>query len=368
MPSISLLMISSSSEKGGGPKHIALLSKYLPKDVLISYAMPLSRNMDLLANINESNFVNIKSRQFNILDLIKIMQFIYKRKINIIHAHGKGAGIIGRVVAILSGKKLIYTFHGIHTKCHKKIYKLFYLLYEYIFGFIDSYKVFVSASEKNYAVQKKITFTNSIIINNGVEEVSKKQKCDDIIKKYNIKKNDKIVICIGRLVPQKNIIEVLKIAKLLPNLRFFVLGGGPLFSELYEYKVFNKIDNLTFTGEINNVFKFLSVGHLYLSTSIYEGHPISILEAMSFGLPIVASKVIGNIDTLDQGKSGYFYTLGNFRQASQLIRKITNDKKISRKMGKESFKKQQDNFTANLMAQKYNNLYLKLLNNEKYYG
>ena len=71
--------------------------------------------------------------------------------IDIIHAHGKGAGVISRILRILINKPLIYTFHGIHLKCHHWHKRLIYILYEYLTGWIDSYKILVSKSEKNYA-------------------------------------------------------------------------------------------------------------------------------------------------------------------------------------------------------------------------
>ena len=82
-------------------------------------------------------------------------------------------------------------------------------------------------------------------------------------------------------------------------------------------------------GNKKDVFKYLYESDLFLSTSLYEGHPISILEAMSIGLPIVASKVTGNIDTIKNDFSGFFYRLGDIKQAVICIEKIMKNNDLN---------------------------------------
>ena len=55
-------------------------------------------------------------------------------------------------------------------------------------------------------------------------------------------------------------------------------------------------------GQKNDIFKYLYASKIYLSTSFYEGLSISILEAMSIGLPIIASRVVGNVDAIEHSK------------------------------------------------------------------
>ena len=110
---------------------------------------------------------------------------------------------------------------------------------------------------------------------------------------------------------QKNIFEIVKIAKICQDYTFIIIGNGPLYKEIINLINYEKIRNVILTGCLDNVYSFLRNSDIFLSTSLYEGLPISVLEAMSAGLPILASKVIGNIDTIEDGKSGYFYDLGD---------------------------------------------------------
>ena len=130
-----IIMISSSSKTGGGPSHIFLLKKLIYKDFNIFYAMPNSEN--LRKYIHKKNFVPISERKISLIDIFRLIIFFRNNSVDIIHAHGKGASVIGRILKLLTGKKLIYTFHGIHTDCLNLRQKLLYIWYEKLFGWLN---------------------------------------------------------------------------------------------------------------------------------------------------------------------------------------------------------------------------------------
>ena len=147
------------------------------------------------------------------------------------------------------------------------------------------------------------------------------------------------------------------IAKLLPEYNFIIIGDGPLMSEIKLYLSKNRIKNVYMIGLRNNVFKYLYASKLYLSTSFYEGLSISILEAMSIGLPIIASKVIGNIDAIKHDISGYLYELGNIQSARNYIKNILNDKKLLLRLSQSSYESQRKFFSYSEMVSKYLDIY-----------
>ena len=114
-------------------------------------------------------------------------------------------------------------------------------------------------------------------------------------------------------------------------------------------------------GNKENVFSFLYKADLFLSTSLYEGLPISILEAMSIGLPIVASNVVGNNDLIIHEQTGFLYKLGEFKIASEYIKKIINDKNLNRKISLNSFERQRSFFSTKIMKNQYLNLYQRFM-------
>ena len=355
-------MISSSGVTGGGPILMSILCSHLYKNFNFFFAIP--HNDKTLSLFNKDNFnqiFNISERKIKIKELLYLANYIKSNSIDIIHSHGKGAAFIGRLISLFLKRPHIYTFHGIHTKCHGKIYVFFYRIYEFIFGFIDSRKVFVSQSEKQFARNHGIYFRNNYsVIHNGINPYDQQNK-NQIRKKlrntYKIDDLQKCIISVCRFVPQKNIFEFIEIAKLCKNYKFFLIGDGPLKSEINIYIQKLNLRNIYLTGMITNVFDYLSACDLFLSTSIYEGLPLSIIEAMSVGLPIVASKVIGNIDTIEDRETGFFYDLGNPIMAAEKIKLVLNNENILKEIGLKSKLRQKNLFDAKKMSEEYQKIY-----------
>ena len=140
---------------------------------------------------------------------------------------------------------------------------------------------------------------------------------------------------------------------------FIVLGDGYLLNKAKIYLRKNNIKNVYLFGNTKDIFKYLYESDVFLSTSLYEGHPISILEAMSIGLPIVASKVTGNIDTIKDGFSGFFYRLGNINEAVSHIENIIENTDLKLKISLNSFFTHREKFSINKMKNSYISLYNK---------
>ena len=82
---------------------------------------------------------------------------------------------------------------------------------------------------------------------------------------------------------------------------------------------------------------------------------------MSIGLPIVASNVIGNSDTIINGKSGFLYELHNVDSAANYLRMLAGSKDLRRKLGESAFIRQRRYFSKDLMISKYDEMYRKEL-------
>ena len=358
-PKIKILLISSSGKTGGGPSHIFLLKELLKDQFDFFLAMPFHNSNSKIHD--NKKYLNISERKITLRDIIRLIIFSRKNSIDIIHSHGKGAGLIARIIKIFLQKPLIYTFHGIHTICLSRLKKFLYIFYENIIGWLDDEKVFVSLSERMQAIFLKIFIgkDNRIINNSTNEMVRININRDKNNLNIGIKNNKKNIISICRLVDQKNIFEIFKIAEKLENYNFIVLGDGYLFEKAKIYLKNNNIKNVYLFGNTKDVFKYLYESDLFLSTSLYEGHPISILEAMSIGLPIVASKVTGNIDTIKSGFSGFFYSLGNINQACSYIEEIMKNNQLKLKFSINSFSTHRKLFTTEKMKNSYISLYKK---------
>ena len=225
-------------------------------------------------------------------------------------------------------------------------------------GKLDNYKILVSESERKFAESLDLYLgKNFCIINNGVNKKKIKQYATN---EYSTKKNSNKkleVISVCRFVEQKNIFEIIEIAMKLPNINFTIIGEGILWSEINDLVCKLNLKNVFLIGRKSNVFEFLYASDIYLSTSLYEGLPISILEAMSIGLPIIASNVVGNVDTIKDGESGFIYKLHNCDEAAKYINLLANNFNKIKSMGEKSYQRHRDLFSLNKMIKKYQKLY-----------
>ena len=361
---INILMISSSSSLGGGTKHMFMLGQNLNSEFNVFYGIPKNFNFE---NYLDDDFnIEISERKLSFIDILRLVNFIKSKSIDIIHAHGKGAGLISRILIILTSRPLIYTFHGIHLKCHNKLMRLTYIIYEFLLGGLDSIKILVSESEKEYALKSNIYLGDKYkVINNGVSNMLKKnyEEMNNLTNKsLKIKKVRVISVC--RFVSQKNIKDTLKIAEKMKSLDFDIIGDGPLWKEIKNIISKRKIKNINLLGEKQDVFRYLYYADIFLSTSLYEGLPISILEAMSVGLPILASNVVGNRDTIEHGKSGYLYELENIETAVRYLKKLSKNKTLRQKLGNSAFNRQRSIFSINSMIEQYMQIYKNQINSK----
>ena len=358
-----LIMISSTCKVGGGPTHMIGLGKLVSDYFNVFYAIPKSNKFSY--DLNPSNTIYISERKITLTDILNLIKFINQNSIDLIHSHGKGAGVIGRILKIFLWKPVILTFHGIHLECHNFFYKNIYIFYEILFGLLDEHKIFVSKSEMIYAKKYRLFFRhNYSIVNNSVRNKKSIMDSNLLLKDDSLNKNNfrKNIISINRLVTQKNIFEILKIAKYLTKYNFLIIGDGPLLKDIKAYLKRKEIENVFMLGLKNDVFNYLYNSNLYLSTSLYEGLPISILEAMSVGLPIIASNVVGNCDAVVHNKNGFLYELGDIMNACKFIEYALENDDIYLRLSEGSINKQRNDFGVEKMKSNYLKIYKKYLN------
>lgn len=289
-------------------------------------------------------------REMNPLKDIKALWELYTilkniEDIDIIHLHSSKAGFLGRIVSFLLGKskKTIYTPHAIsflRLDVSSKKRKIFIWMEKFA-SFFGGKIVACSQSEKEAIEDQGIK--NVIFINNGIKPLQ-------IEKKVNT--SDKItIISVGRLSIQKNPKLFNDIALEFidnPNIQFIWCGDGELKSELTS-------PNIKCTGwiERKTLENYLANADIYLSTSLWEGLSLSVLEAMSIGLPVILSNCVGNRDLVQD--NGFLYK--NKKEATNDINELIENRALIDKKGYNSKILMDNNFYIENMAISYLNIY-----------
>lgn len=278
-----------------------------------------------------------------LIELFNILKNI--KDIDVIHLHSSKAGFLGRIAAYALGKssKTIYTTHAIsflRLDVSPKKRKIF--IYMEKFASLFGGKIVACSKSEKDAIEAQ-HIKNVTYINNGIRPLN-------IEKKSNT--TDKItIISVGRLSIQKNPKLFNEIAKEFitnKDVQFIWCGYGELKSELTS-------PNIKCTGWItkDKIAQYLASADIYLSTSLWEGLPLSVLEAMSIGLPLVLSDCVGNRDLINN--NGYLYKDINI--AIRNIKYFIDNKNYKLCCGKESKTIFYKDFNLKNMANKYYEMY-----------
>ena len=284
---------------------------------------------------------------------------------HIIHTHRYKESILAHwSINGLKKPGLIATQHGMPEN-YKRISSLKHLLVlKYNFYVLKRHferVVAVSNDIGNYFLRdlgfwgKKV-----LVIHNGIK-----------IPDHAIRRNSGHAFVIGscgRLFPVKDYPLMIKVAKECTsdknNIRFELAGDGP---EMRKLRVlverFGLNGRFTFRGHLDNMEEFYRGLDLFINTSIHEGIPMSVLEAMSYGLPIVAPRVGGLREIIDHGVDGFLIESRYAKAFAEKCLLLAKDERLWQKMSKAARQKVINHFSVNHMAEEYYNLYLEVLDN-----
>lgn len=169
------------------------------------------------------------------------------------------------------------------------------------------------------------------------------------------------IITVGRFVPQKDyetaIKSISELTKTHQNIIFEIVGYGELEKDIRywinKYKIYSKT-NIYINP--NNIPELLDQADIYLSTSLFEGTSNSIMEGMNANLPIVATNVGDNDKLVQNNYNGFLCEKLNFKEIASCLERLVSDANLRRKMGYQSKKLLQSEYSVNTFRQKYINL------------
>ncbi len=319
--------------------------------------------VDKLKQLNY-HYIHVKSLRRNIsfLDIFAFLDIykICKRyKFDIVHTHSSKTGFIGRIAARLAKvPKIIHTVHGFpFHPFQPKIIQFFYMTMEKIASEYCDKVVFVNNSEREMAVKKNIVLAEkAITIFNGIQlpELSNIQKRDNL-------KDYFVIGSVSRFSRQKNILNVIKVAinvcKKTDIIKFVFIGDGELFSKCRKMvESENLLDRILLPGWQSNVIEWLFNFNVFLLYSKWEGLPVSILEAMSVGLPIVASNIKGNNELVNDS-NGLLISINDIDKLEEVLISLPDKLSELSSLGKNSRKMVEEKFNIKDFLNNYKKLY-----------
>ena len=228
---------------------------------------------------------------------------------------------------------------------------------------LTSKLICVSERAKRQALEEGILPEKIQVIFNGVRPISSDQAVRaEVRAELGLKDGDVMVLSVGRLVPEKAQKNLVTAAGLLkenaPQLRFFIAGEGPCRTDL-ETRISEAglEDRFRLLGNRGDVDRLLNAADLFVLYSDTEGMPVSLMEAMSAGVPCIASDLEGIAQLIPNERFGTLIEPGKPELLAEAILKITADPGLMAAVGKEGAKRIRETFTIDASCRQYEELF-----------
>jgi len=320
---ISILYVITKLELGGAQKHLLSLIQGLDRERFNPYILTAYDGLLVDAAKQIPGLKLIRCRFLerpihpvkDILTLFFIYRFIRNNNIDIVHTHSSKAGILGRLAAKAAGvKNIIHTVHGwsFHGYQPGTAY-YFYLFLERFCASFSSLIIVVSQWDKRKAGQQLSGRQDKFrLIRYAInpEEFRDEAGGSRVRNEFGLSEADLIVGMVACFKPQKSPLDFIElagvVAKDFPNAKFILVGDGVLRKKISA--LINKLnlkDRVILTGWRDDVASILSCLDVFVLTSLWEGLPIAVLEAMAAGLPVIATDTGGVSEVVLDGKTGY---------------------------------------------------------------
>lgn len=257
---------------------------------------------------------------------------------DVIHLHSSKIGVLGRLA--FPKEKIVYSVHGFDSirLAYRKFLPLEKLLK-------NNCKAIVLASDydKQNIIKEGIK-NNLYIVYNGVN----KPDIEPGLFIEGVKKYRKVVMCIARISPQKRFQSYIEIAKLLPDYAFVWIGAEKKYDDLP--------DNVFCLMGFPNAKKYIQLADIFVLPTNYEGVPIVVIDALSYGKPVISSDVGGISEIVRNNYNGYVLNNSDSNFAEK-ISYILENNNIYEKFSESSFDIFYKNLTIDTMVKGYTKIY-----------
>ena len=269
--------------------------------------VPLTIFPDLLREVSPAH---------DVAALVNLYRFIRAGRYDIVHTNSSKAGILGRIAARLArAPVIVHTVHGwsFHDYMSPAVRNTYILLEKLTASFCDALIV-VTSRDIEKGLQHGIGQPQQYrLIRSAIPldefDLARGERVA-VRRELGIPLDAPLLGNIGRFSAQKNPLDWVRIAgrvgRALPECRFLLVGDGPLRAQVVELLASEGIaDRTVMTGLRRDVPRLLSAMDVFLLTSLWEGLPRVIPQAMAMEIPVVASSVDGSSEAIICGETGY---------------------------------------------------------------
>ncbi|MBU0512918.1 MAG: glycosyltransferase family 4 protein [Chloroflexi bacterium] len=302
----------------------------------------------------------------------KLSRLMRNGRYTIVHTHSSKAGVLGRIAARLAGVPVIvHTVHG--WSFHERMSpwrRRAYVAMEKLAAAFSDVMIVVAEGDIEKGLREGIGRREQYrLIRSAIPlddfdpaRVDRAAARRDL----GLPPDVSVVGNVGRFSPQKNPLDWVRIAgilgRALPDTYFLLVGDGPLRAQVeMQLEIEGIAERTKLTGLRRDVPAMLAAMDVFLLTSLWEGLPRVIPQAMTMGLPVVANRADGTVEAIAHGKTGFLCDPGDLIDMAAYCVQLLHDRKLREKMGARGRERALQEFDIRHMVHQIESLYNELL-------
>ena len=358
-----LLLIIPSLDRCGAEKQLTLLATGLPRERFDVHVCALTRGGPMLDCLEQHDIpvaVIGKTWKVDPAAYLRLRKHVRRLAPDIVHTWIFAANAYGRLAAFGAGVKHVVA----GERCVDQWKRGYELAIDRYLARRTDRIVTNSSGVREFYVERRIPADKFVVIPNGIQPFSPPAETprEELLTELGLPSNARLIGAINRLWPQKRIKDLIWAADLLKSIRedshLLIVGDGPQRWRLERYRDQVEIaDRVHFLGERDDVPRLLAHFDCLWLGSGYEGQSNAIMEAMSAGVPVVATDIPGNRDLVVHEQTGYLVPVGDRAGLGRWTNVLLDDTELARKFGEASRKRMAEDFSVEKMIERHVDLY-----------
>ena len=367
---VKILFFTVDNRIGGTEKIILSLATSLPRKEFSSSILTLkpsgllhclARNYGIPAYS-----LNIGSRGSGLLAPFRLFRFLLQHRPDILETFLFLPNILGRIIGWLAGIPVVISSQRSTDSWRRPYHHLLDRITAPLCRIIISNS---QAGRKMLLKKAKIPSQKVVVISNGVAPATPILK-EEARKILGFSGSGILLGSVGNLRTAKGFHYLLpafrEVVQRYPEAKLLIAGVGPLKEELAIFAwQLELADSVFFLGWLTDLGAFYSAIDLLVMTSLWEGMPVALLEALSYGVPVVATNVSGIPEVITDGVEGFLVEPANPHHVAERIIELLEDPQRRMEMGERGKTRVEKDFSLERMASAYAELYRRLVKEVK---
>ena len=305
--------------------------------------------------------------------VMDLFLFLRKNPYHVVHTHNSKAGFVGRLAAAMARVPVIvHTVHGFAFHDQEPRWRqVLFLNLERLASRWCQKMIFISQPLLDWGLKERIVPREKTVkIYSGIQlehfHPVDREEMNRIREKWKLCPEEAVIGIVSKLWEGKGhatLIDAVKeLTKELKNVRLVIVGEGYLQDELV--KQVDRLglgDRVLFTGFQMDVSEIIATFDVAVLPSFFEGMGRVILEAMAMAKPVVASRVGGIPDLVEDGRNGFLVQPGDVKALAATIKRLLIDKELAGEMGGRGRKMVDEKFNSDIMVRSIEEVYRHLL-------